>query len=305
MRVNLRKNINWMLIRFRRFRSGSNRVPIITFFVLEMGRVDQKKGQVKKEEDSASEEDQGPYNRDQLIEILRASGHRNPERYTKPELQVLVEDLLHGETTKDKDCRDDPMKGISRYPKRDLVEVALAMGVSPAEVSKMTNPRLTLAIRGVVEAIVDTKLGFGKHKDRTFREVVQIKGYMDWAMKEDLEHAHPRFRQMVTLYKMFYKMYPTPNPEVKEPEKPKQGATWPKEPEEESSIPTGKEPETQKGRNPKMYKIHSEIEAEDDSGEISDSPPAWQEKKSKGGSTASTEVPKPWPRPANPQQKRK
>ena len=239
-----------------------------------------------------------------MIEFLEARGHERADRYSKPELRQLVEDILTGNVPKDRSTRTDPMTGISRYPKRDLTEIAINMGVPQHEVSSMTNPRLMLRIRGEVEKVFDTPLNFGRHKGKTYREVCQVQSYMEWALRENLESAHPSFRKMVTMYKMLNKHYPTPNPEVpaaKEPKEGKKAAAWPQEPEEESTIPTA----PAGSKVPKYHKIHSEVEelAESD-GAISDSPPAWEEKKSKG-STASSSTPTPWPRPANPQQKRK
>ena len=265
-----------------------------------MGKV-AKKVEVKTEE-SASENER-PETRDEMVAFLEPRGHEGVERYSKPELRQLVDDILSGNVPKNRSVRMDPMTGISRYPKRDLVEIALNLGVPQQEVSSMTNPRLMLRIRGEVEPIIDAPLNFGKHRDKTFRQVCMIQAYMSWAMKEKLEDAHPSFRKLVTIYKMMHRHYPTPTPEAPPVQKEKEGKkphVWPREPEEESTIPTapaGSKPST------KFHKIHSEVE-EEDSGEISDSPPAWQEKKTKG-SEARSSNPAPWPRPANPQQKRK
>jgi hypothetical protein len=239
------------------------------------------------------EEMQGniPKSREEIVRYLEEQGVKNPHRYSKPELEALLQEHLnpsHGM----KGIRKDPCMGLSALTKPDLRELSELLGVPNFQ--SMTNGLLMLNIRHTVEEIMEEEVGFGRLKLLKMSDAAtKNENYCQWAATQLEGNPHPRLKQLVALNRMYTRFYPrskTESSRTSVPEAQPHQQEWPAEPEEETrpeirrEIPKAKakaHPSAGSGaaassRNPEEYQIYHE-----DDGYISDSPPAWMEKKVK------------------------
>jgi hypothetical protein len=160
---------------------------------------------------------------------------------------------------------------------------------------KLTNGMLMVNIRHTIAMIVDEKVGIGRMKNLTMREVVlNHQSYCEWAATQLGGHPHSRLMQLVGLHRMFFRYYPqAKNPVNRQPaeEAKLPQEEWPEEPEAEvKPDPRAKAKAKAKASassagsgSPQVYSMVQEGEVDD--GYISDSPPAWEEKKGRMSTT--------------------
>jgi hypothetical protein len=233
-----------------------------------------------------------PKSREEIIRYLEEQGVTNPQRYSKPELEALLQEHLnpsHGLWG----IRKDPCMGLSALTKPDLQELAELLGVPNFQ--SMTNGLLMVNIRHTVEEIMNEEVGFGRLKLVNMSDAAtKNESYYQWAATQLNANPHQRLKQLIALNRMYTRFYPRPKTESQGTSSSKAQAQtpqpeWPTEPEEETrpeirrEIPKAKakaHPSAGSGaaassRTPEEYQIY------DDDGYISDSPPAWMEKKVK------------------------
>ena len=116
-------------------------------------------------------------------------------------------------------------------------------------------------------------MNFGKFRGLTFKEVVlREKQHMDWANKEDVSKAHPHFKKMIVLHRLYFRYYPTAKVEEKIPTaaSSSKGNPWPQEPEFESG---------KTSKPPAKFDIHTDPEEISDIDQMDTAPSAIREKK--------------------------
>ena len=245
------------------------------------------------------EEVQGniPKTRDEMILYLLDHGYKNPGRYSKPELEALIQEHLNPKGHM-KGPRKDPCMGLSSLTKPDLRELAELLGVK--DYLSMTNGMLMLNIRHSVEALEDQQVGIGRLKGVTMQEAaLQHQAYCEWAQTQMDGHPHQRLKELVALHRMYFRYYPRQKDVPQTTTSTTGTSEWPQEPEAEEhaaprrSTKVGKEsgasashrtPTRQQSASPtrappQVYQLDSEGKI--DEGYISDTPPAWEEKKSR------------------------
>jgi hypothetical protein len=248
------------------------------------------------------EQTQIPKTRDEMLLFLQDHGVKNPGRYSKPELEALVREILVPSDT-GRGARRDPCLGLSALNKPDLREISELLGIP--DYLKMTNGLLMVNIRHTIESLEDQKVGIGRLKSLTMREaVLNHQGYCLWAATQLGGHPHHRLKELVCLHRMYFRYYPQPKAHAPEPtakETTPPPESWPQEPEEEvrpaprakamakssASAASGSAGQQPKAA-PQLYSLvqEGEVEEEDiDEGYISDSPPAWEEKKTRVSTT--------------------
>jgi hypothetical protein len=227
-----------------------------------------------------------PTSREDMVAFLESQGIRNANRYSKPELECLVQEHL---APPEKAVRKDPCMGLSALTKPDLRELAKLWQVP--QYMDLTNPKLMIQIRHKVEEVNDQLVGFGRLKTLSMEVAATEHGeYCEWASKQLEGSPHPRLQQLVALYRMYNRYYPRPR-EVKEEVKTESPRKyhWPTEPEEEygAAAPAArtKVPPKSKPEHFKLYKQEEEevpvpeTEDEQEDDHVDDTPPAWREKK--------------------------
>ena len=223
-----------------------------------------------------------------MIAFLEDQGIQNPQRYSKPELEALIQEILVP-TGSVRGPRKDPCLGLSSLTKPDLRELASLLGIPNFE--KMTNGILMVNIRHTVEELMDQNVGFGRLKTVSMKNAALGNAeYCAWAATQLSGNPHSRLKQLVALHRMYFRFYPRPREQTKATAAAaeQQPEVWPQEPEEErkperrttvaASAASGSgDPQPKRAAHPpQAFKIDSEEE-----GAISDSPPAWEEKKAK------------------------
>ena len=157
---------------------------------------------VKKEETGTP--GQGtPKTREEYLVFLLEHGVDRPQRYSKIEMEALYQDITNPEGNPSKP-RTDPCLGLSSLAKADLAELGQLFGIK-TPLAK-TNGHLVLEIRHLVESLVDQKLGMGRLKKLTFRQICLTKrGYLNWAEGEMDKHPHLRLSQLEAMNRMFHR----------------------------------------------------------------------------------------------------
>ena len=149
------------------------------------------------------EQTQIPKTRDEMLLFLQDHGVRNPGRYSKPELEALVREILVP-TESGRGARKDPCAGLSALTKPDLRELADLFGIP--EYLKLTNGLLMVSIRHTVEDLEDQPVGIGRLKLLKMKDaVLSNQSYCLWAATQLGGHPHQRLKQLVGLHRMYFR----------------------------------------------------------------------------------------------------